>query len=239
MMDYFYVDPSEVREATLQLRGDEVKHLVRVMRKKAGERIMVMDGRGRMFDCVIRTIEREAVTCDIADVRQDVNEPKVYVTLAVSMLKNPARFDLLVEKATELGVRTIIPLECERTIRHEYKHLRLQRIALAAAKQSGRCYVPEIFVRTSFATLVEAANGFDVRLIPHEQTEQSQFIGTVMRHHLDAAKVLVAVGPEGGFADHELGLASSHGFIPISLGPRRLRTETAALAAVSYVVGGW
>ena len=239
MMDYFFVDPSDVQETTLQLRGDEVRHLVRVLRKKVGERIMVMDGRGRMFHSIIRSIGRDSVSCEIADVREEVNEPKIHVTLAVSMLKNPARFDLLVEKATELGVRTIIPLECERTIRHEYKHLRLQRIALAAAKQSGRCYVPEIFVRTSFATLVDAADGFDVRLIPHEQTEQSQFIGTVMRHHKDAGRVLVAVGPEGGFADHEFGLASSHGFIPISLGPRRLRTETAAFTAVSYVVGGW
>ena len=80
---------------------------------------------------------------------------------------------------------------------------------------------------------------YDLKLIPHEKTEQSQFVGAVIKHHETAGSVLILIGPEGGFTDEEVQLAGKEGFVSISLGPRRLRSETAALSAVSWVVGGW
>ena len=238
-MEYFYVHHSDVHGSVLILRGDEFNHLSRVLRKKLGERIFVTDGDDTMFEAVIRSFERSHAECEIFETKMRVNEPKADVTLAVSLLKNPARLDFLIEKATELGVRTVIPLLCERTIPKHEKHARLEKIALAAMKQSGRCYLPKIFVLTSFDSLVNHAKDHSLRLIPHEKTEQSQFIGSVLKHHGNAKSVLIVIGPEGGFSDNELELASASNFIPISLGARRLRSETAAISALSWVVGGW
>lgn len=224
---------------TLFLRGDESKHLSRVLRKRVGDHILVTDGADTMYEAAIVRIEKEEVECDIVDAKTKVNEPKIEVALAVSLLKNPARLDFLVEKAVELGVRTIIPMVCERTIPEHEKHTRLEKIALSAMKQSGRSYLPKIIDLMEFKTLVLHAQGYSLRLIPHEKTEQSQFVSSVMQHHDNVKSALVMIGPEGGFTEHEIELASANEFIPISLGPRRLRTETAAISALSWVVGGW
>lgn len=238
-MDYFFVHEKDLHGRWLELRGDEGKHLVRVLRKKPGDHIMVTDGNDRMYEAVIRTVDSTTATCDIVDVKSRVNEPNIDVTVAVSLLKNPGRLDFLVEKVTEFGARAIIPLRCERTIPKYEKHTRLEKIALAAMKQCGRSYLPRVFMLTPFETLVQHSSDYDLRFIPHEKTEQSQFIGAVMRHHPRAKRLLVVIGPEGGFTEHELELAAAHGFIPISLGARRLRSESAAISAVAWAVGGW
>ncbi len=238
-MDYFFVDKRDVHGMTLFLRGDEAKHLARVLRTRVGDHVFVTDGADTMYEAAVVRIGREDVECDIVDVKMRVNEPRTEVALAVSLLKNPSRVDFLVEKAVELGVRTIIPMSCERTIPEHEKHARLEKIALAAMKQCGRSYLPKIIDLMEFDTLVHHAQGYSLRLIPHEKTEQSQFVGAVMQHHLQAKSVLLLIGPEGGFTEREIELATEHQFIAISLGPRRLRTETAAISALSWVVGGW
>ncbi len=238
-MDYFYVDPKDVHAQTLLIRGDEYKHLVRVLRKKVGDHIVVTDGCDNSFEVVIQSVDRTHAECEILEAKHRVNEPKVDVTLAASILRNPARFDFLVEKATELGVRSIIPMTCERTVPKHEKHTRLEKIALAAMKQCGRSHLPRISALSTFSAVVGYAQDYALRLIPHEATEQSQFVGAVLKHHPHAASVLLVIGPEGGFTERELTAATKNGFIPISLGPRRLRSETAALSATSWVVGGW
>lgn len=238
-MDYFYAHPNDVRGNRLVLREDECKHLARVLRKKAGDHISVTDGQDHLYEVVIRSIDRSVAECDIMEIKTRANEPKIDVTLAVSLLKNPGRMDFLVEKVTEFGVRTIIPVLCERTIPKHEKHSRLEKIALAAMKQCGRSYLPRVLMLTRFESLVRHSDEYDVKLIPHEKTEQSQFIGAVLRHHPKAKSILIAIGPEGGFSERELELASANSFVPISLGARRLRSESAALSAVAWTVGGW
>lgn len=238
-MDYFFAHGEDVHGKRLVLRDDEYKHLSRVLRKKIGDHIWVTDGDDNMFEAVVRSFDYSHAECEIVNTKLRVNEPKTDVTLAVSLLKNPARLDFLVEKATELGVRTIIPLVCERTIPKHEKHSRLEKIALAAMKQCGRSYHPRIFVLTSFEMLANNSRDYSLRLIPHEKTEQSQFIGSVLQHHKKTQSVLLVIGPEGGFSERELELAAENRFVPISLGPRRLRSETAAISALSWVVGGW
>ena len=117
-MDYFYVKIEDVTSHGLTLRGDESKHLIRVLRKNIGDRIFVTDGNEMMYEAVIAEIGKTDTHCTIAAIHHKYNEPSIDVTLAVSLLKNPARFDYLVEKTTELGVRTILPVSCERTISH-------------------------------------------------------------------------------------------------------------------------
>lgn len=238
-MDHFYVDKKDVHGMTLVLRGDEASHLTRVLRKRVGDHILATDGIDTMYEAALVRVDRDEVECDIVDVKNNVNEPKTEIALAVALLKNPSRTDFLVEKAVELGVRTVIPMLTERTIPAHEKHTRLEKIALSAMKQCGRCYLPKVTDLMEFEVLVNHAQGYSLRLIPHEKTEQSQFVGTVMQHHENVKSVLMMIGPEGGFTEEEIELASANQFIPISLGPRRLRTETAAISALSWVVGGW
>ena len=212
-MDYFLVDPADVDGETLILRDEEQRHIARVLRKKVGDHVMVTDGKGRSFEVLLRAFGKSAVECAIIHTFLRLNEPRMQVALAISPLKNPARLDFVVEKATELGVGTIIPLLSDRTIRKTGKYDRLQKIAVAATKQCGRSVVPTIFVSTSFETLVQNSGHYDLRLIPHEKTEQSQFVGAVMKHHEDAQNVLILIGPEGGFAEEEVRLAEEEGFI--------------------------
>ncbi|MCU0453225.1 MAG: 16S rRNA (uracil(1498)-N(3))-methyltransferase [Bacteroidetes bacterium] len=236
-MDTFFVLPQDVHGSTLVLRGEEHRHLARSLRKRIGDPILATDGEDNLFEAVITSLGRDEAQCDVVQTHLRKNEARVSLTLAVSLLRNPARFDFLVEKATELGVRAIIPLQCERTIGRQDRHDRYAKIALAAMKQSGRCYLPKIFPVTSFEAVVAHAEDHALRLMPHERTEQSQFIGSLIKHHESAKTGLVLVGPEGGFSDRELQLAASHAVVPVSLGPRRLRSETAAMVSVAWVVG--
>jgi len=238
-MDCFFVDPKDVHDRVALVQGDEFKHLSRVLRKKEGEHVVLVDGEDHAFEAVIRMIDVTHAECEVLNIKHRVNEPKIDVTLAVSLLRNPSRFDFLVEKVTELGVRTIVPLLCERTIPRSEKHTRIEKIALSAMKQCGRSYLPKTQLLTSLASLLDHADDYDLRLIPHEKTEQSHFIGSVLQHHQQISSALIVIGPEGGFSEQEMELANEKGLVPISLGPRRLRAETAAISAVSWVVGSW
>lgn len=236
-MDYFYVPPKEIHGRIAVIRDDEFKHLTRVVRKKVGERIVLLDGEDNSYEAVIRSIAKDHAECEVLEEKPRLNEPAVEVTLAVSILRNPARFDLLVEKATELGVRAIIPIVSERTIPKREKHARLQKIALAAMKQCGRAFLPKILPLSTYDDILSRAYAYSLCLLPHEQASSAPSIVTVANDHQECKSVLVVVGPEGGFTEKEVAAAVAGGFLTVSLGPRRLRTETAALAAVGWLVG--
>ena len=235
-MDYFYVKLEDVTSHELTLRGDESKHLVRVLRKNIGDTIFVTDGNEMMYQAVIAEIGKTDTRCTIAAIHRKYNEPSIDATLAVSLLKNPARFDYLVEKTTELGVRTILPISCERTISHNEKHERLEKIALSAMKQCGRSWLPRIQPLQSFRSLIDNSSHYQLKFILHEKTDFSHSIASELILHDDLHSLLVVVGPEGGFTEEETAYASHAGFKSISLGTRRLRTETAAVVVVSHVL---
>ncbi len=236
-MDTFYVVPQDIHGSMLIVRDEEHRHLARSLRKRVGDHIFATDGEDTLYEAVIQSLERDHAQCEVVQTHLRKNEPRISLTLAVSLLRNPARFDFLVEKATELGVRSIIPLVCERTVGKRDRQDRSAKIALAAMKQSGRCYLPRIFPVSSLEAVVSHSEEHALRLMPHERTEQSQFIGSLVRHNEDARTGIVLVGPEGGFTDAELELAAAHAIVPVSLGPRRLRSETAAITAVTWIVG--
>ena len=235
-MDYFFVKQEDVTSHGLTLRGDESKHLIRVLRKNIGDRIFVTDGNEMMYEAVIAEIEKTDTKCTIAAMHRKFNEPLLDITLAVSLLKNPARFDYLVEKTTELGVRTILPISCERTISHREKHDRLEKIALSAMKQCGRSWLPRIKPSQSFKSLVENSSHYQLKFVLHEKTNSSSVIASELKLHEDIHSLLLVIGPEGGFTDEEVAFAIHMGFKSISLGTRRLRTETAAVVAISQVL---
>jgi len=235
-MDYFYVKLEDVTSHGLTLRGDESKHLIRVLRKNIGDRVFVTDGNEMMYEAVIAEIGKSETRCSIAAIHHKYHEPALDVTLAVSLLKNPARFDYLVEKTTELGVRTILPISCERTISHNEKHERLEKIALSAMKQCGRSWLPRIQPLQQFKTIIENASHYQLKFILHEKTESLHTISSELKNHEDIHSLLIIVGPEGGFTDEEQSLALHAGLKSISLGTRRLRSETAAVVAAGHVL---
>jgi 16S rRNA (uracil1498-N3)-methyltransferase len=235
-MDYFYVKLEDVTSHGLTLRGDESKHLVRVLRKNVGDRIFVTDGNEMMYEAVIAEIGKTDTRCSIAAIHRRYNEPSLDVTIGVSLLKNPARFDYLVEKITELGVRTILPISCERTISRSQKHERLEKIALSAMKQCGRSWLPRIQPLQSFECLIENSQHYQLKFIFHETSDSSHTVASELKLHEDIHSLLIVVGPEGGFTEEETTHAVHAGFKSISLGTRRLRTETAAVVAVSHVL---
>lgn len=235
-MDYFFIHPTQIQEKLAVLQDDEHRHLTRVVRKKTGDRIVLVDGDDHAFEAVIRSIAKDHTACEILSTIDRMNEPAIDLTLGVSLLRNPARFDFLVEKATELGVRAMIPLSCERTIPRSEKHHRLEKIALSAMKQCGRCYLPRIKPLMTFQEAVEDSEQFSLRFLPHEQLHSSPSIAAAMAARPGIGRVLILVGPEGGFTEEEVQQAMERGFLPVSLGPRRLRTETAAIAAVGQVM---
>ncbi len=235
-MDYFYVRQEDISSHGLILRGDESKHLVRVMRKNIGDRIFATDGNDTMYEAVITGFGKTDTHCDIAAMHRKYHEQSLDITLAVSLLKNPARFDYLVEKATELGVRTIIPLLSERTIPHHEKHDRLEKIALAAMKQCGRSWLPRIQPLQKFELIAGNSSHWQLKFLPHEKTDSLRTISSELKYHDDLHSLLITIGPEGGFSEDEVALAEHHGFKLISLGLRRLRTETAAVVTLAELM---
>jgi len=235
-MDYFYTTMEDVTSHGLTLRGDESKHLIRVLRKNIGDRIFVTDGNEMMYEAVVAKIGKTDTECTISAIHHKYNEPAIDVTLAVSPLKNPARFDYLVEKTTELGVRTILPISCERTISHNKKRDRLEKIALSSMKQCGRRWLPRLQPQQNFKSLMDNSMHYQLKLILHEKVHSSRTITSELKFHEDIHSLLIVVGPEGGFTEAEIVVAEHAGFKSVSLGTRRLRAETAAVVAVSHAV---
>ena len=227
-MEYFYTPPRLISTTDLTIDGDEFDHLTHVMRKKVGDAIRVVDGKGMAYDATIMEIARRTARCEITHAYERLNEPAIDVTLGVAILKNASRFDFLVEKVTELGVNTIIPLTTERTIARSAKVERWQKLALAAMKQSGRCVLPSVSGLTGLADFVASIPPTALRLIPHEKAERT-LMNAVPQSK--SQSITICIGPEGGFSDEEINQAAQRGFMPVSLGPRRLRTETAAILA--------
>ena len=231
-MDYFYTPPHLITASDLTIDGDEFIHLTHVMRKKPGDGIRVVNGAGTAYDVTIAEISKRTARCEITATHSRLNEPQIDVTLGVAILKNASKFDFLVEKVTELGVNTIVPLITERTIPIHAKTARWQKLALAAMKQSCRCVLPAVKELVHFNDFLTSTSQHSLRLIPHEKAVRPLTEACRLASKQAASSIIICIGPEGGFSEAEITHAQGAGFVPVSLGPRRLRTETAAIASV-------
>ncbi|MGA9116936.1 MAG: RsmE family RNA methyltransferase [Bacteroidota bacterium] len=229
-MEYFYTPPDRIGPRELLIEGEEFAHLTHVMRHRAGDLLRVADGRGRTCEVRIHEIRQREARCVILRTFHMLHESSRSVTVAAGILKNSSRYDTLVEKCTETGVHAFIPLRSARTIPSHAKAERWRMIALAAMKQSGRCVLPEVFPLTGLDELLEAVPPARRRIILHQGTAAPLEKGE------DAESVLILVGPEGGFTEEELHRAEAAGFCSAGLGPRRLRTETAAIVSSALLL---
>ena len=230
-MEYFYAPSQHIGSDELTIDGAEFGHLTHVMRKAVGDDIRVVDGAGNAYDVRIVEITRRSARCLISRHQASLHEPPVDLILGVGILKNSSNFDFLVEKTTEIGVGTIVPLLTERTIPRHARTERWQKLALAAMKQSGRCVLPRVQQLTRLHDFLSAVPGDIPRYLLHEQVLE-RFLPQLST----SSSVVLCVGPEGGFSPAETDLATRAGFQLVSLGPRRLRTETAAIVAAAAML---
>jgi 16S rRNA (uracil1498-N3)-methyltransferase len=236
----FHAPPSNFNfdNLTVTLTGDEARHLREVLRLKKGDAVFVFNGAGREFRCIVENARRDSAELRIDSELQPAKpESHLQLKLGVALLKGE-KFDLVVQKATELGVQQIVPV----TTRHADIHLRdesdankrvarWQRIALEAAKQSGRAVVPEVSTPISFDAFLEGTKDAELCLMFSERGGGGLWLisGRAPR------SVAALVGSEGGWSDEEIERARESEFHVITLGGRILRAETAAIAATALL----
>ena len=228
----FFAPPISSFDSTIILDPEESHHLSRVLRLMSGAIVYSFDGQGTEYECVVKRASKERAELSIiARISNEVESP-LQLTLGQALVKGD-KFDWIVQKATELGVTCLVPLLTEHSEfkKAEGREARLQRwrrIALEATKQCGRRHLIEI---TEVQNLDQfcAVKADDLRLIFSER--KGKRIAEMER----ASAVTIAIGPEGGWSDRELLQAEATGFIPVHLGNRILRTETAAISAVAIV----
>jgi 16S rRNA (uracil1498-N3)-methyltransferase len=228
---FFYVPPGAIAGDAAHIEGEEFAHLTQVMRFREGETIGIVDGAGMAYVAEITSIQKHNAVCAVRSTHPNLHEPARHLTLAVGLLKNPSRFEIVVEKCTELGVRKIIPLITARTIQRHARVERWRSIALAAMKQCGRCVLPDIAPLTAFDALVTGAKGWNVMC-----HEQASLLFETCATGPALSESTVCIGPEGGFTEAEVAMAGGHGWTVVSMGNRRLRTETAAIVATARLL---
>ena len=233
----FYVDPQNVEEESLHFDEEETRHL-HVLRKKAGDTVWAVNGKGTAFQVRIDSIHKQVTQCTILERRRRLNEPTTQITLAQGLIKGD-RFDWLVEKSTELGAHRIIPMVTEKSIvkPSAQKRNRWQRIALSAMKQSGRTWLPDITESKTFKQVLSLSAGFSQNYMI-EKTKESMPLSLLKKSETShiTQKILILIGSEGGFAPSEIDEAKSFNFKLIHLGDRRLRAETAGIIALSLML---
>jgi 16S rRNA (uracil1498-N3)-methyltransferase len=234
----FYVRSEHIRGSQLRLVDEEVHHLTRVMRKQKGDLIWAVDGLGTAYQVCIDSVSRNEILGHIVKTRRRIREPIAELTLAQGILKGD-RFDFLVEKVTEIGVRRIIPVTSARSdvVAGPQKITRWKRVAMAAMKQSGRCLLPEISEAVSLDRVLTMGSNYHKRIIAHPgKGSHSVSLTPKSKGSLATQKILMVVGPAGGFSDEEIGMANENGFHSVSLGPRRLRSETSGIVLCTIVL---
>ena len=242
-MARFFVPRKNLRDQRGRIDGQELAHLKRVLRLVPGDRITVFDDSGWEHEAVIVEISADRAEIEIIRSYEAGRESPLEVTLAVGLTKGE-KMDLVVEKATELGVRTIVPFTSAFSVpkwdakKIAARTIRWQKIALSASKQSGRTRVPEILPLCEFRALVERGSAEVLKLLFWEN-ERHQSLRQAHEKFSRAASVLVVIGPEGGFDRQEAELARLHDFQSVGLGKRILRAETAAVTALSLVQFLW
>lgn len=217
------------------LTEEESRHCIRVLRLSEGDCLHITDGRGNLFCCRITQADPRRCTVRVESTVREWEKLPYCLVMAVAPTKNAERFEWFLEKATEVGVSGIVPLETERSERRTYRPERGERIITAAMKQSLKAYRPQLHPSTPLREL--AAMPFEGRkLIAHcDAARAACGKAHLARTLLPGEAALVLIGPEGDFSPAEIDFALAHGFEEITLGQQRLRTETAAVAAVVMV----
>lgn len=238
-MANFFADKDAFLQDPIVLEGEEANHIIKVLRMNEGDNLTVFDGEGNCADGTIEKIDGKVVYVNAQNRYKSETEPQLKITLFQGIPKNP-KMDLIIQKATELGVTRIVPVNTKRIVAKidkENKLERLRRIAFEAAKQCGRAYIPKVDYPVSFEKALEEMALHDAAIIPYE-CEKDGKIGDAIKKGIGTLAIMI--GPEGGFEEEEVKKAEGIGAKRVTLGKRILRTETAGLIASAlclYIAG--
>ena len=235
-MANFYITKDQIADNTALITGEEAQHISRVLRMKKGDEVTLCDGEGNFYDALLCDFEEKSVKAQILSSRKAETEPTVQITLYQGVPKNP-KLETIVQKATEIGVVKIVPMDTNRAVAKLDKSAkvdRLRKIAREAAKQSKRGIVPVVCDTVSFKEAVCEAAKADIAIIPYEEERQISLKKALQEK--SAQTISIMIGPEGGFEKDEVLFAKENGIISVTLGKRILRTETAGLAVSAAVL---
>lgn len=235
-MPRFFIS-GQPENGLLILHGEDAHHAGRVLRLRPGEAVTLCDGAGTDYDCVIETVEKEAVACRVQCSHPAETEPRQRFTLCMALPKGD-KMDFIVQKAVELGVHEIIPYVSKNCVsrpdKTEKKVDRWRRIALEAAKQCGRGCLPQVEAVVTVEQAVERAAQCETALFFYENERETGLHDALSGGVGETVSLMI--GPEGGFAPEEVEMAAQAGLRSVSLGTRILRCETAPIAALAAVL---
>lgn len=241
-MYQFFVKPDQIQDKKIIITGSDVNHIRNVLRMKAGEEISVSNGiDGKEYRCGIEAFTGEEVICTLRFIKEDGVELPSRLYLFQGLPKAD-KMELIVQKAVELGVYEVIPVAAKRCVvkldakKAAGKTGRWQGIAEAAAKQSRRGIIPNVHSVMSMREAVDYARTMAVKLIPYELAEDMRHTRDIIEAVCPGMDIAVFIGPEGGFEESEIEMAAEAGIIPVTLGRRILRTETAGLTVLSWLM---
>jgi 16S rRNA (uracil1498-N3)-methyltransferase len=246
MQRFFIPQPNGYQIGQTIVFSDEVAHQVRtVLRMGVGELVCVLDNVGGMYEVGVTAVSRNQVTGKVLSKQAATGEPDVHVTLYQSLTRRE-KFEWVLQKGTELGIQTFVPIVTQRSLVQDVKIkpnklARWQKIIIEAAEQSQRGILPKVNSPILFAEAVHQSQANNLSLIASVFEEDSNFetnqnLKTILNRHASPQNIALFIGPEGGFTDEEVENGRFHGLIPFSLGPRVLRTETAALVASALIL---
>jgi len=229
MENLFYTP--DISGKSYQFEVQESKHCIKVLRHSKGDTLHLIDGKGGWYQAVITDPDPKRCKVDVVKHWSETQAKNFYSHIALAPTKNIERFEWFLEKATELGIDEITPIFCDHSERQHINHERLEKIMVSAIKQSQRATLPRLNKMVNFETLISLDKNKE-RFIAHCADAKKQ-------HLLHCAKPqsrsLILIGPEGDFSEKEIQVALLHGFVPVSLGNNRLRTETAGVAACHII----
>jgi len=237
-MSRFFVPKEAVQGKSILISGKEAHHILDVMRLKKLDRIVAFDGTGKEYVGFIKDVQRASLTVEITRTSSPIGKDTIKVTLLQALPKKE-KMDYIVEKATELGASSIVPVVTDRTIprweapKKEAQVLRWQKIAAQASGQCGRSDIPHIERIMTFLECIKYLNTYDLKLIA-ALTEDTVDIKNAIAG-FRGKKVVIGIGPEGDFTPDEVKAAKESGFISVSLGPRVLKSDTAGLASLAIL----
>ncbi|WP_372996706.1 16S rRNA (uracil(1498)-N(3))-methyltransferase [Lutispora sp.] len=239
-MHRFFVDIDNIKRDSIVITGEDVAHISRVLRLKTDDEIVICDGQGMDYYVAIEDMNKYAVRTRVLKKEPSKAEPMINVILYQGIPKG-AKMDVIIQKCTELGISKIVPVVNVRNVvklsdeKDERKKVdRWQRIALEAAKQSGRGIIPRIEMPIEYERALDEAAELDLAIIPYE-LEKNNTLKEII-HGKDIRYMGVFIGPEGGYEDKEIAAALKKGIKPVTLGPRILRTETAGSTVLSCIM---
>lgn len=230
-MHCFY-EPDLSGESVL-LSEEESKHAVRVLRLSAGDQVELLNGKGTRAVAEVSDDHPKRCVLTLISRSNEPTERNFRLHIAVAPTKNTDRIEWFVEKATEIGIDEITFLECEHSERDTIKIDRIEKVAISAMKQSQQSHLPKINELTSFRDFISTCNA-DIKLIAHCVDSERK---ALRDFSFTNKTVAILIGPEGDFSNDEINLALQSGFQPVIFGKTRLRTETAAVYAVTLVNG--